>query len=309
MTFDGVGRLLLLAAVWGGSFLFVGFAAPSFGPVPLIFLRVSSAALLLVPLVLLRGDFSLLRAHAGKLFMLGVFNSAAPFTLLAYATLELGAGLGSILNATAPLWGAVLSFLLLGEKVARMRAFGLALGFAGVALLVNIRAPIETAGEPDFRLWKTGLLPAAAALTATLLYAGSALASKRYFKEVKPLVVTAGSQAGATVVMLPLALFLWPTTTPPALAWGAALSLGLACTAFAYVLYFQLIAEKGAAQGLAVTYLIPVFGVLWGALFLGEQVTWGMLSAALMILAGTALSSDLGVRLQGKRQENLESSS
>ncbi len=286
MKLDALGRLLLLAAIWGGSFLFTRIAAPSFGPVPLIFLRVSSAALLLVPFALMRHQLPSLRAHAGKLFLLGIFNSALPFSLLAYATLHLGAGLGSVLNATAPLWGALLSFLILQERASVAKAFGLALGFSGVALLVF-------AGSNDAPSWSSlpAWLPTCAALAATFLYALSALASKRYLADVSPLAVSAGSQAGATAVTIPFALALWPAQAAPASAWASALALGVACTAVAYLLYFRMIAEGGAARGLAVTYLIPVFGVLWGVLFLKESVTWGMAAAALVVLAGTALSS------------------
>jgi drug/metabolite transporter (DMT)-like permease len=282
-------RLIVLAAIWGGSFLFTRVAGPYFGPVALIFLRVGSAAALLLPLALLGGEISAIRANAGKLLLLGVLNSAVPFTLLAAATLSLGAGMGSILNATAPLWGAALGIVFLGERPSWLRALGLALGFAGVALLVEFRPGAHTPGGNQ--VGRLAWLPVAAALAATFLYALSAQWSKRRLVGVSPLAVSAGSQLGATLLMLPAAIATWPTGPAPAHAWMAALALGVVCTALAYLIYFRMIAEGGAGRALAVTYLVPVFGVLWGWMLLGEPVTPGMLAASAVVILGTFLSS------------------
>ena len=299
MTAGEAARLLLLAAMWGGSFLFVRVAGPTFGAIALIFVRCASASLFLVPLAALRGEFGAMRTNAGRLLLLGVINSAAPFSLLAFATLSLGAGMGSILNATAPLWGALLSFIVLRDKPNAVRIAGLVFGFAGVALLVEFRPgalhnALQASSQAASGAPLSGRLDVVAvacALLATFLYAASALYAKKRLSGVSPLAVTAGSQIGATLALAPLLPFAWPAAFPPLGAWAAALALGVLCTALAYLIYFRMIAEGGPARALAVTYLVPLFGVLWGTVFLSEVVTPGMLGASLVVLFGTFLST------------------
>jgi drug/metabolite transporter (DMT)-like permease len=277
-------ELSVLAALWGASFLFMRVAAPELGPVALIALRVAIAALFLVPALALRGGFSQLRGRLVPVLVVGVINSALPFCLLAYATLSLTAGLASILNATSPLWGALVAHLWLGDRLDRSRASGLLVGFAGVVFLVW--------GKASFRAGGAGLA-VLAAMVATLSYGIAASYAKRRLAGVAPLAVAAGSQLAAAIVLLPLAAALWPRHAVSARAWGAVVALGIGCTAIAYVLYFRLIAHVGAARAIAVTFLVPAFAVLWGALFLGESLTLRMLAGAAIVLAGTALATGL----------------
>jgi drug/metabolite transporter (DMT)-like permease len=286
-----VVELIVLAALWGGSFLFMRVAAPEFGPVALIALRVGIAALLLVPVLALRGGLGKLRGNVGAVLVVGAINSALPFCLLAYATLSVTAGLASILNATSPLWGALVAHFWLGDRLTRSRSVGLALGLAGVAFLVWGRASLRGGGAG---------LAVAAALTATLSYGVAACYAKKRLGRVDPLAVAAGSQAAAALLLAPAAAALWPAGPISPRAWAAVASLGVACTAVAYVLYFRLIASVGPARSIAVTFLVPAFATTWGALLLGEPITARLVAGAGIVLAGTALATGL-VRLPERR--------
>lgn len=279
---DGI-ELLILAAVWGASFLFMRVAVPELGPIALIWLRVGIAAACLLPVALLRGRDAL-RGRRFPVAVVGAINSAIPFCLLAYATLSITAGLASILNATSPLWGALVAHYWLRDRLTRSRAIGLALGFAGVVFLVW--------GRASFRAGGAGLA-VVAALAATLSYGVAASYTKRKLTGVDPLALAAGSQLAAALLLAPAAVALWPGHPVSHRAWGAVLGLGVACTAFAYVLYFRLIAHVGPARAIAVTFLIPPFALAWGGFFLGEPLTARTVAAACVILAGTALATGL----------------
>jgi len=279
-----VVELVVLAALWGASFLFMRVAAPEFGPVALMALRVAIAAAFLVPALALRRGISGLRGRLVHVLVLGVVNSALPFCLLAYATLSVTAGLASILNATSPLWGGLVAHVWLKDRLTRGRALGLVVGFAGVAFLVWGRASFRPGGAG---------LAVVAAMAATLSYGVAASYAKRFLAGADPLAVAAGSQVGATLVLLPPAVALWPAGPVSAPAWEAVVALGVACTAVAYVLYFRLIASVGPARAIAVTFLIPAFAMVWGALFLGEAIALRMLAGAGIVLAGTALATGI----------------
>ena len=275
-------ELLILSAVWGASFLFMRIAAPELGPIPLIALRVGIAAALLLPLLALRGGLAELRRRPWPLLVVGAINSALPFCLLAYATLSVTAGLASILNATSPLWGGLVAHVWLRDRLTRSRALGLLVGFAGVAFLFWGRASFRPGGAG---------LAVLAALAATLSYGVAASTTRRHLRRVDPLAVAAGSQLGAALLLLPLAVLTWPAGPVTPRAWEAVAGLAVACTAFAYVLYFRLIASVGPARAIAVTFLIPPFAVAGGALFLGEPVTGRMVAGAAIVLVGTALAT------------------
>lgn len=280
--------LVLLAALWGASFLFMRVAAPAFGAVPLVEVRVVVAAAFLLPLVAARGGLAELRANAVRAGTIGVINSALPFALFTYATLSITAGFASILNATMPIWTAAIAALWLRERITPMQWLGLALGVTGVAVLVWGKVSFV----PGSSQWAV-TLAVAAALAATLAYGIAAHLAKRIQAGVSPLITAAGSQLGAAVVLAAPAAWTWPAQTPPATLWLAALLLGIACTGIAYLLYFRLIARTGAVNAASVTFLIPMFGTLWGALFLGEAVTLQMLAGGAIVLAGTVLTLGL----------------
>jgi drug/metabolite transporter (DMT)-like permease len=273
--------LVLLGAIWGGSFLFMRVAVPEFGPIALIGLRVVLGMLVLVGLLAARGEMGQLRGHGLRWVLLGALNTAVPFTLYAWATTPLGAGLPAVLNSTVPLFSALIGGLVLGELLSRQRWLGLFLGFAGVIVLVYPKL--------NFSGGREQALGVAAGLAAALLYALAAHYTKRRFNAVPPLVVATGNMLGATLVILPLVPFAWPERLPSAPALGAAVALGVVCTALAYILYFRLIPRIGTTRAISVTYLIPVFGLLWGRIFLDEALGLRTLIGSAIVLLGTAL--------------------
>jgi drug/metabolite transporter (DMT)-like permease len=282
-TRDAV-ELVALAALWGASFLFMRVAAPDLGPVPLMFVRVGIAALCLLPAAALGRRVRALRGRVAPVAVVGAINSALPFCLLAYATLHMTSGMAAILNATSPLWGGLVAHLWLRERLTAARAAGLAIGVAGVAVLVWGRASLRAGGAGP------GVI---AALLATLSYGVAASYTRKRLAGVDPVAVAAGSQLAATLLLAPAAFLLWPAHATAARSWGAAVGLGVACTAVAYVLYFRLIAHVGPARAIAVTFLVPPFALLWGGLVLGERLGARTLVGAGIVLAGTALATGL----------------
>jgi drug/metabolite transporter (DMT)-like permease len=277
--------LVLLAALWGASFLFMRIAVPEFGPLPLVAVRVAIAAGVLLALLAWRRQVGSLRAPAGRLLLLGALNSAAPFALLAYATVSVTAGFAAILNATTPLWTALIGALVLRERIGAPAALGLGLGLAGVGVLVWGRIGLQ----PGSAEWAV-LLAVLAALLATAAYGAAAHFARRLAADVTPLTLATGSQVGALVLLAVPAWLHWPAALPGAAAWASVLVLGVGCTALAYLLYFRLIARVGAVRSSAVTFLIPVFAALWGLAVLDEPITPRMLAGGAVILLGTALS-------------------
>ena len=292
MNLRDSGELLLLAAIWGASFLFMRIGGVEFGAVAVAALRVAGAALLLVPLLALRGQMATLRKHWRPIFVVGIVNSALPFLGFAYALLSITAGLSAIFNATAPIFGALIGWLWLGERLTRLRVVGLALGFAGVVYL----ASNSVNGPPGFKPGGAGVA-IVACLAAAALYGFAANYTRERLTGVAPLAVAAGSQLAATLFLaLPAAIW-WPAAAPSARAWTAMALLAFICTGFAYLLFFRLIAHAGAANAIAVTYLVPLFAVLWGGWILAEQVTSPMIVGGAVILLGTSLATGV-VRLR-----------
>jgi len=283
-----VGELLLLAAIWGSSFLFMRLGAGQFGAVPLSWLRVSGASLVLLPLLAWRGEWCALRRHWKPIFVVGVTNSALPFALFSYALLSITASLSSIFNSASPLFAALIAWVWLSDRLSAPRIAGLVIGFAGVLGLAADRAGLGTAAEGG-----QALLAILACLLATIAYGFSVNFTKRYLAGVPPLALAAGSQLAAAVALAVPALALWPDTLPGAAAWLNVAALAVLCTGIAYLLYFRLIAKAGPANAIAVTYLVPAFAVLWGGVFLGERPTPSMLAGCAVILLGTALATGL----------------
>ena len=280
--------MLSVAAIWGASYLFIRVGAPEFGAVAMGGVRAVAAALLLLPLLLWRGQLAALRKHWRGISFVGVTNAALPFLLFNFAALTIPAGLSSILSATTPLFAALIGAIWLGERLTLARMAGLSLGFGGVVLLVAGKLHFL----PQHDMLRT-VLASLACLAATLLYGISGNFSKRYLAEAPPLAVATGSQMVAAVLLVGPALALWPAEPPSAKAWGAVLALAALCTTFAYVLFFGLIARLGASKAMSALFLIPAFGVLWGCLFLGETFSLQMGVSCLVILAGCALTTGL----------------
>lgn len=277
-----VAEFALLAALWGSSFLFMRMGALEFGPWATAGARVVVASLVLCPVLWLSGQWGALRQHARHILFVGLLNSALPFAFYAYALLSITTGLSAILNATAPLFGALVAWLWLGERPGRWRAVGLALGFVGVALLSWDKANFQPGGSG----WAV-----LACMGATLCYGLAASYTKRYLTGVSPMATATGSQFGATLGLALPTLWYWPAQTPSLQAWGAIVAVGVLCTALAYILFFRLIASAGPSKTLTVTFLIPLFALAYGAWLLDEAITTAMVGSGAVILLGVALAT------------------
>ena len=268
-------RLVALAAIWGASFLFIRILAPAIGRFATADLRMLIAGGALAAYFSLTGFDPGWRRWWRYYLLIGVLNSAAPFVLFGYAALDLSVGLLVVFNATSPMWGALLSALMLHERLSVARTAGLLLGVAGVALVSGAQAS---------GAW----LAIAAALGGAFSYGLAAVVMRRRADGASSRGMAAGTLLMGGLLLLP-ALALSPPPPPTAAVLMSLLTLGLVCGAVAYILYFRLIADMGATAALTVTYLIPLFGVLWGALFLGETLRFHVIAGALVVIAGTVL--------------------
>ena len=282
-----VPEFVLLAMLWGSSFLFMREGAYAFGPFATAWVRVTLAAIMLTPVLLWRQELPMFRANWQHSLMSGLLNAGIPFACYAYALLHLSTGLSSILNATTPLFGALVARVWLGERLSVSRALGLGLGFGGVALLAS-----HVSGDLSFQPEGMGLAMAAC-LLATFCYGVAGSYTQRFLKGVSAMVTSTGSLWGASLGLLLPGLYFWPEHHIPLRAWAALGIAGFFCTALAYVLYFRLMAKTGPARAMTVTYLIPVFANLMGVILLDETVTPWMMGCAVLIVLGTALASGL----------------
>jgi drug/metabolite transporter (DMT)-like permease len=280
MTARQVGMLLALAALWGASFLFMRVAVPSFGPVVLADGRVAIAGAALLAWAAAIGARPALRGRWRDYLVLGAINAALPFALLSAAELEIEASLAAVLNAMAPLCGAVVGAVWLGHRVTHPAKAGLVLGVAGVALVVGL-AP--------FTIDLPFALAVLACLAAAFAYGVGANLVRERFADEPPLTLAIGQQLGAAAVLLPLIPVVPLRSTPDAVDVACLLALALASTGVAYLLYFRLLAELGATGGMTVIFVVPVFGVLWGALFLGETIDLATVVGGMVILASVFL--------------------
>ena len=285
MTVSSLVRLLALSAIWGASFLFMRLCAPVLGPVLLIGCRVLLAALFLAVVGAVLRKPMHVRGNTKHYFVLGLFNSALPFLLFAFAARTLSASLLSILNATAPIWAAVISAAWTRTWLPPKQLLGLGLGVGGVALLVGYDPATLSSGAP---------LAIALGLTASLSY-GIATNYAKSAQKVEPFANAHGSMWGATLLFAPAVPFAPPLAMPTVTIWLEVLALGVLCSGIAYLLYFRLIADIGAAAALTVTFLVPVFGVLWGHVILGEPLGWNTAFGAGIVIVGTVLVTGFSI--------------
>ncbi|MES5814582.1 DMT family transporter [Pseudoxanthomonas sp. Soil82] len=271
-------ELLALGAVWGGSFLFMRVAAPAFGPYALVELRLALGALVLLPFLwLARAQFPL--RLWPRLAAIGIINSALPFLLFAWAAQRAPAAIGAICNAMTVLFAALVAFVVFGEKIGMRRAIALVTGFVGVVVLATAKVSGLSVGPAVL-----------AGATAALLYGVGLNLVKRYMVGLPPAASAAVTLGCSAVLLLPLALTHWPAGPVPALAWAAAVGLGVLCTGLAFIYFYRLIHRIGAARTSTVTYLIPLFGALFAWWLLDEPVTATMLLAGGLILGSVAIS-------------------
>lgn len=286
-------EFLLLAALWGASFLFTRLGAAEFGALPTAGMRVALASLFLLPVFLVKGVWADFRARAKPILFVGLLNSGIPFALFAYAVLHITTGLSSILNATVPLSGALVAWLWLKDRPGGSRMLGLAIGFAGVTLLVIGKSGFSAMGVASGSSTGSTLLAMGACLLATLCYGIAASFTKRYLTGAHPLATATGSQIGASLGLAIPTIVLWPSQPVSATAWGAVAAVALLCTAIAYIIFFHIIEKAGPSRALTVTFLVPVFALVYGSVFLGEVITPWMIGCGVVIICGTALSTGL----------------
>ena len=283
-------RLLLLAIIWGASFLLLRIAAPEFGPMPLILVRSVVAAICFAGVFRLASNRAILRQHLGGFFLLGIVNTALPFSLLAYSTLSLEAGFTSLLNATTPIFAAIIGAAIFSTPLRPPQVIGLFIALGGVAILSWDHLNFGPGGSG---------LAVLAALGASASYGIAVNFTKHRLAKVPPQVVSAGALVMASLILLVPGILFWPAEMPSAKSWNSALLLAVICTAIAYALFFSLLKRSGAMAASSVTFLIPIFAILWGAIVLGEKVDPQLLVGMLVTLGGTALA--VGLILPKKR--------
>jgi drug/metabolite transporter (DMT)-like permease len=272
-------ELGLLGAIWGASFLFMRVSANDFGPMPLVEVRLGLGSLVLLPFLWrARAQFASPKLW-GKLALIGAINSAVPFMLFAWAAQRAPAGVGAIANAMTVLFTALVGFLFFGEKVGAKRAIALFTGFAGVVVLASGKIAGASIGSAVL-----------AGTAAAFLYGIGINLVRRHLTGLPPAAVASATLGTSTLMVLPFAVASWPEQAIPLKSWLSAGMLGVVCTGIAFVMYYRLIARIGASRASTVTYLIPVFGVAWAWLLLGESLTWTMAISAALILGSVAMS-------------------
>ena len=272
-------RLICLAAIWGSSFLFMRIAANTFGPAYLIELRVGFAAitLFLVSLVIKRN--LAFRANFKHFMIIGLFNTALPFILFAYAAQTLNASTLSVLNSTAAIWGALIGIFWHQAILTKKATLGMVIGVVGVITLVGMDA---------INIGVDAALPILAGVMAASSY-GIATNYTKSAPKIPSFDNAHGSMWAGVLIILPLLPFIPMRSDPTQMEVMSVIALGVICTAAAYLLYFRLVADEGAASALSVTFLIPVFGIFWGWLILDEPIGWNTVIGTTLVLSGTMM--------------------
>lgn len=282
MPIKDLRNLFVLAAIWGSSFLFMRLAVHDFGPIAMIEMRVGISAIFLIIVSALTRRLGAFLRHWRTISIGGMVSVTLPFLCYGYASQSLTAGFMAIVNALAPLFGAIVARIWLGERLTRLRIAGLLIGFSGIIILVSDNLHLDT---------NTPWLAMAASIAAPLFYGIAASYMTRYFKGLDPIACATGSVTAAAVVLLPPTILTWPATPISGVAWLSAFLIAILCTGVAYIIFFRLIENVGPSKTITVTFLAPPFGVFWGALILGEAITWPIVLGATTVLAGTLLAT------------------
>ena len=278
-----LARLVALGAVWGASYLFMRYAVPQLGPVRMIELRVLLGGLLLAAFLVATGGVIGWSRHWKDYLFVGAVGLAMPFVLIAEALTAIDASTAAILNALSPLFASVFAALWIRDPLTMPKMAGIALCLAGTMVLV---------GWTPAPMTSTQLIAASMSVAATALYGFTIVYTKVRLKGASPMGTSVGTLLMAAASLAPFALVVdapRPMAEVTALAWAATLGLALFSTAFAFILYYRLIADVGPVKAITVTLLVPIFGMVWGVIFLGEPVTPGRIAGCAIILAGCAL--------------------
>ncbi len=286
--------LVLLGALWGGSFLFIRVAVPALGPFLLVELRVGLAAAVLSLYALAIGRVPKIRARWRSFLVLGFLNAAVPFSLISASEIYLTASLAAILNSTTVMFTAIVAAVWMGDALTARKVVGILLGIVGVAVLVGWD-PIPVDGFV--------LLSVVAMLVASLSYALGATYAKQAFSGIPPLTMAIGQLSGATALMLPLAVVSLPDGAPSPIVAFSMIALALLSTAAAYMIYFRLIENVGPTSTVSVTLLVPVFGLLFGVFLLDEPFGPGTLAGLGIILASVVLITGISLPESVRREQ------
>ncbi len=281
---------ILLASIWGASFMFTRVSSPEFGAFAFASLRLGIAAIVLFPILMMAGNWQFLLKDWKLIIFISIFNSAMPFVMFAYATLTLEAGITSVLNSFVPMLSGLIAHLYFKDKLSRSQQAGLVIGIIGVGVLM-----MDKMGGGN-----NALLPLIACLSACLSYAVSANITKRKLSHVPPKVLAASTMLVAGLLLVPFGIITWPETMPSLTAWSAVVAVAVISTALAYLIFFELIKNIGPTRTVSVTLLIPIFGIFWGALLLDESITWSIIIGTLIIITGAYLS--LSLKLPSRRR-------
>ena len=273
-------RLLLLALCWSSAFIFMRVAVPYLGPITLALTRTLVGGAFLALWLHHSGQALAWRAHWRFYSVIGLTTSALPFCLHAYAAQFLPASFSVLINATSPFFAALFVWLLVGERLGARALAGMAIGVAGVAFLTRSERLVPSSVE---------LLAVASALGACASYGLAGALVRRARNSASPYAIATGSQLTATLMLLTVQPLSLPVAMPTPVAALCALLIGLIGSGFSYVLYFRLVSDIGPTRALTVTFIMPVFGLLGGAVFLGEIIDAHMIVGAVMIIIGTAL--------------------
>lgn len=280
MSSASLFRLVLLAAIWGGSYALLRVVAPVLGGIGTMWTRISVGGVVMLAIAMAMARNLEWQRWKWRYLIVGIFNTALPFALISWAMVRLPAGYGAILNAAAPFFTVFFSHAILKERIGAPQWLGMALGALGIGAIVRL-GPVNVSPHT--------MLAVLACVAATMCYGFINVYTKKYLADAPPMGVAAGSLILPALLLAPAGIAVLPASLPSATVIGAVVVLGVVCSALAYLLYFRLIADAGPTRAVTVTFLVPVFGALWGALFLGEPLTLPMLGGAALVLLGVGL--------------------
>ena len=271
--------LTFLGALWGSAFMFIKVATPEFGPIALVNTRLLIASLIFLPILLQKKYIHLLKPIWKQVLVLSIMNNAIPFTLFSYASFGADSNILAILNATTAFNTMIIAYLWIGESVSLKQLFGLILGFIGIFILVNPQNSDTT------------LIASLSALLAAFFYSYSTVYIQRQSVNANKMVLIGWSIVFSAVFMIPVSIFNLPETMPSASAIGSAFWLGAVSTGLGFLGYVRLIDKIGAVKTSTVAYFLPVFGIIWGSIFLDEKITSTIILGCLIVLIGIYLSN------------------
>ena len=266
--------LILLGSVWGSAFMFIKISADDFGPILLVNLRLLLAGAMFLPFLLQKKYLAYFKSHFPGIFILAIFSNAFPFTMFSYASLGADSNMLGILNGTTAFMTMVVAYFWLKESITPKQIFGIILGFLGILVLVNPANGSATIGASGF------------ALVGALSYSFSGVYIQKYQLNANKFVLIGWAMLFGGLLLTPLSFFNLPDQMPDSNAIAALLWLGIVSTGIAYLGYIRLIEQIGAVRTSTVTYLLPVFSIIWGSIFLQEKITWIIFGGFIFVMIG-----------------------